>query len=234
MTEVTNPIQACNDIFLKPNAVFKALAEKDNWSWIPFFIVIITATVPSYLYFGVVDFDWYQNTSLATQMPDASPAEIENIKAMSSQSLVQTMTLIAGSIFMLIIVAIMSLYYTLVTRSDEKSIHSYLDWFGAQWWMLLPIVISSIISCVLILLTDAGAQVSEAILAPLSLGYIFGVEPSSQWFRVMIGLRLETIWSIYLGAVCLSQWTNFTMRKSVIVATIPTVLLLVVSLAFTL
>ena len=35
MSEVTNPIQACNDIFFKPNGVFKAVNEHNNWSWVP-------------------------------------------------------------------------------------------------------------------------------------------------------------------------------------------------------
>ena len=34
MSEVTNPIQACNDIFFKPNGVFKAVNEHNNWSWL--------------------------------------------------------------------------------------------------------------------------------------------------------------------------------------------------------
>lgn len=234
MNGVSNPIQACNDIFLKPNRVFAALTEKDNWSWVPFFIVLITSVVPAYLYFGVVDFDWYQTLTLQGQMPDASPAEIENMKAMSSAGLAQNMALIFTSIFLIIVAAIMALYFTLVTRNDEKSIHSYLDWYGAQWWMMLPVVISSLVSCILIVLMEPGAQVSESVLAPLSVAYIFGVEQSSQWFRFLMGIRLESFWSIYLATVCLGQWTNFSQKKCIIVAIIPTALILGLTFAFTL
>lgn len=234
MSEVTNPIQACNDIFLKPNGVFKAISEKDNWSWLPFFIVVVFATVPGYLYFGIVDFDWFQTMQIQQSMPDASPAEIESYKAASSADMNQMIVLISGVIGLIIVAAVQALYHTLVTRNDEKSIHSFLDWYGAQWWMFLPSVLSALAACVLILLLEPGAQQSEAILAPFSLAYIFGVEKTSSIFSLMMGIRLESIWSIYLASVCISQWTNFSKQKSVIVAVIPTLIILGLTAAFTL
>lgn len=234
MSEVSNPIQACNDIFLKPNGVFKAIGEKDNWSWLPFFIVVIFATVPGYLYFGIVDFDWFQTMQIQQSMPDASPAEIESYKAASSASMNQKIVLFSGFIGLVVIAAIQALYHTLVTRNDEKSIHSFLDWYGAQWWMFLPSVINALVACALILLLESGAQESEAILAPFSLAYIFGVEKSSAAFSLLLSIRLDSLWSIYLASVCLSQWTNFSKQKSIIVAVIPTLVILGLTAAFTL
>lgn len=232
MNDVSNPIQACNDIFMRPNAVFKALSERDNWSWVPFFITIIALTLPSYLYFGVVDFDWYQTTTITAQMPDASPAEIDNAKAMSSQGLTQKIALFGGMLGLLLINCITALYFTLMTRNDEKSVHSFTDWYGAQWWFMLPFVIGALIACAIIMLAEPGAQLSQATLSPLSLAFIFGVEMNSDWFGLMQSLRLETIWSIYLASVCLSQWTNFSGQKAIIVAAMPSVIVLTITALF--
>ena len=232
MSEVTNPIQACNDIFLKPRGVFAALSHRDNWSWIPFVIVILFSILPTYLYFGVVDYGWYQDQTLATQMPDASPKELENIKAMSTASTAQTMTLIFGGIGVLVVTAIVALYHTLVTKNDDKSIHSFLDWFGAQWWFALPMVFNALISCVLIMLAEPGAQLNQSVIAPVSLAYISGMEMSSAWFNFAQGVRLDTIWGVYLTTVCLSEWTNFSTRKSLIVALIPVLFMYTVGILF--
>lgn len=229
--EVTNPLQACNEIFTRPSEVFKALSLKDNWSWIPFILVVVVSALPAYLYFGIVDFDWYIGTQLSLSMPDASPAELENMRAMSGSAEGAKISALIGSpIFLVIISAIMGLYYSIVTKNDEKSIHSFFDWFGAQWWFMMPTLIVSVISMGLILMVEPGTQVAQSILAPSSLGYIFSIDPSSKWAGFMTGMRLDTIWTIYLGGVCLQQWTNFSNKKSYIIAAIPT--LVIMSLVF--
>lgn len=233
--EVTNPIQACNDIFIRPPDVFKALSLKDNWSWIPFILVAVISALPAYLYFGVVDYDWYIDTQLALSMPDASPAELENMRSLSGTGeSAAGFALFGAPVYLIMVSAVLGLYYTLVTKNDEKSIHSFFDWYGAQWWFMMPTLIASVISLGLILLLEPGAQVSQSVLSPTSLSYIFAVEPSNEWFNFMSYLRIETIWTIYLGAICLRQWTNFSNKKSIVFAAIPSVIILTISLIWTL
>ncbi|MCP9479595.1 hypothetical protein NNA33_16975 [Marisediminitalea aggregata] len=89
MSEVTNPIQACNDIFFKPNGVFKAVNEHNNWSWVPFLIVTVLSVLPGYLFINFVDFAWYQDMLINTQYGDMSPAEQNQIRSGMEQSAVQ-------------------------------------------------------------------------------------------------------------------------------------------------
>jgi hypothetical protein len=232
---VTNPIQACNDVFIRPSDVFKALSLKDNWSWIPFILVVVISALPAYLYFGVVDYDWYIGTQLALSMPDASPAELENMRPLyGTGESAAGFALFGAPAYLIVVSAVLGLYYTLVTRNDEKSIHSFFDWYGAQWWFMMPTLIASVISLGLILLIDPGAQVSQSVLSPTSLSHIFSVEPSSKWFNFMSYLRIETIWTVYLGAICLQQWTNFSSKKSIVFAAIPSVIILTISFLWTL
>ena len=41
MMTITNPFQACMQIWFNPKAVFAALDKHDNWSWIPFIVVML-------------------------------------------------------------------------------------------------------------------------------------------------------------------------------------------------
>lgn len=232
--EISNPLQACNDVFTSPSAVFKALSLKDNWSWLPFILVAVISALPGYLYFGIVDYSWYVDGQLAMTMPDASPAELENMRpAYGSGESAALFALFGAPLSLVIMSAVMGFYYTLVTRNDDKSIHSFFDWYGAQWWFMMPTLIASVISLGLILLIEPGSQVSQAVLSPTSLAYIVSTEPNSHWFGFLSALRIDTIWVIYLGAICLQQWTNFSRKKSIIVAAIPTLIILTLMLAWT-
>lgn len=232
--EVSNPLQACNDVFIRPAEVFKALSIKDNWSWVPFILVAVISALPAYLYFGVVDYSWYVDGQLAMAMPDASPAELDNMRpAYGSGERAALLALFGTPLGLIVMSAIMGLYYTLVTRNDDKSIHSFFDWYGAQWWFMMPTLLASVISLGLILLIEPGSQVSQAVLSPTSLGFIFSIENSSKWFGFMSSLRIDAVWVIYLGAICLQQWTNFSRKKSIIIAALPTVIILSVTLLWT-
>ena len=46
MSAVTNPIQACSEVFVRPRAVFEALKTRNNWSWVPFIPTAIIGSLP--------------------------------------------------------------------------------------------------------------------------------------------------------------------------------------------
>ena len=96
MQSVTNPFQALSDIFYQPSAVFNALAEKDNWSWIPFILIVIFSCLPAYMYYGFVDITWYQEAVLAGQAEEMSPAELDIAKSQMTQSVLQISSLVMG------------------------------------------------------------------------------------------------------------------------------------------
>ncbi|WP_395342339.1 YIP1 family protein [Ningiella sp. W23] len=231
--EVTNPIQAASEIFYKPTAVFDAIAVKDNWSWIPFLLVVITAAIPAYLYFNIVDFDWYKNAVALAQNPEGSPAEIEAFANYMELGSTQIITALSVAIGFPIIMAILAGYFTLCTRNDEKSVHGYTDWYGAMWWMSMPTVINSLLACIVLAMQDPGAQISQAVLAPLSVAFVIGAEIGDKWINLLTGIAIHSFWGIFLGMVCLRSWTNFSQSKALIIAIIPSLLLWGLTIAFT-
>lgn len=232
--QVTNPIQAASEIFYKPRAVFDAIAVKDNWSWVPFLLVVAMSALPAFLYFNLVDFDWYKNMIATMQLPEGSPAEIEAFANTMEMGSTKIITLVSVAVGLPIVMAILAGYFALWTRNDEKSIHGFTDWYGATWWMAMPTLINALLACMYIAMQDPGTALNQAALSPLSLAFIAGTEMSDKWFGLLSSIRIDSIWTIVLGGICLKSWTNFSLQKSMIVAALPSAIIWIATFAFTL
>lgn len=220
-SKISNPVQALTEIFYNPKGVFDALSVKDNWSWLPFILIVAVSLLPGYLYFNTVDFNWYAEMSAMAALPDGSPAEIEAITNTMSVRLISMTTLISVPIGLIIVVAILAGYYTLWTRNDEKGVQGYTDWYGAMWWIMMPTIISSLAGCLYLATQSIGSEIPQSAMAPLSLAFMGGVEMTSQWYTFLETIRLDTFWSMVLAVYCLKSWTHFSMPKAVLVAVLP-------------
>lgn len=218
-TAVTNPFQACLHIILKPNGVFEVLEDAKNWSWIPFLLLSAATIIPSYLYFGAVNFDWYLDVTQAVQTANLSPAEIEAQRAFFTKDTAK-IGVYTTPIFLIVASAVLALYLNLATKGDEENINGFTDWFGFAWWVSIPSIIGGILST-LLLLAASSDEINPAIISPTSLAYIFGLRPDHEWFGLLQSISLVTIWSIYLTAVGVNRWTDLGSKKSSIIAVLP-------------
>jgi len=219
MHSVTNPIQACNDIFFRPNGVFKAVGEKNNWSWIPFIIIVMMSMASQYLYVHSIDIDWFANLSIAAQEA-MSPAEEEQMRSFFTRKTMMMSQLIGAFFGLIIVNALFAVYLNLATRSDDSHVFGFTDWYGFTWWVSMPYVITTVISVALILFSS-DHQISPSVLSPLSIAHLFSLDMSSSWFAFAQALRVELLWAIYLTTVGISQWTSFTTKKAAIIASAP-------------
>lgn len=220
MSDVNNPIQACSDIFFKPNGVFAALNVKHNWSWFPFILVIVMAILPSYMYFNFVDFEWYKDLIINSSYADTSPNEQEMIRSGMSVSGMVIFATLGGFIGFLIVNAILATYLNLATKSDESNTNGFTDWYGFTWWVSMPTVFSGLVA-LLVIAFASDHQLDPVNLSPTSLAFLFNVAIDSGWFGLLQSMRLESLWSIYLISVGLTQWTSIRGNKAYIVASAP-------------
>lgn len=225
---LSNPIQAASEIFYKPTQVFNALSVRDNWSWIPFLFVAIILFIPPYLYFGLVDFNWWLDTAVLPSLDDMPPSQQENMLAQYTPATMQLTMGLSSSLLLVLIYAVKAFYFSMMTRNDEKSVQGFTDWYGAMWWMAMPMLVNALLSLVLLTIQAPGAQVSSAILAPLSVAFILGLDMASPWYSLLVDLRLDVLWSIWLGFICINSWTHFTQTKALIIAIAPTAVYLTV------
>ncbi|MDM7860006.1 YIP1 family protein [Alteromonas sp. ASW11-36] len=224
MSQVTNPIQACSEIFFKPNGVFAALNVKHNWSWIPFILVITATILPAYVYFNFVDFEWYREIFINANYGDISPNEQENYRNSMTIDTILMFTIVGTIVGSLFINAILAVYFNLVTKSDEQNTNGFTDWFGFTWWIAMPGIISAMIALIVVALAT-NHQLDPVSLSPTSAAFLFNVSMESEWFGWAQGVRIETFWTIYLAAVGISQWTGIRGNKTYIIAAIPYFLL---------
>lgn len=216
-----NPLQACLDVLFKPNKVFAALSEKNNWSWVPFILVSLLTSLPMFWYFNTVDMAWLVQLQVDTLLGDVSPAErqdLTNILSAQNQNPVFTMIGMIGGL--LITNAFLALYLKMTTKSDEFNVNDFSDWYGFTWWTQLPVVITAISICLVLLFTSSD-QISPGDLNFTSLSFWLGLDFSSKWFALAQSIKLETAWSIYLVATGLNQWTRLSPKRTMLIAAGP-------------
>lgn len=224
MQPISNPLQACSDIFFKPNRVFATLVHQHNWSWIPFFLVILMATLPIYLYFNFVDFAWYKDMLVQLQMGDKSPAEQAAFGDQLHKPQMQAFSLLGIGFGLIVINAIIALYLNIMSKMDEENVHGFTDWYGFIWWTSMPIVLTGLISLLIIVLAD-NHQLPLENLAPTNLSYLLGLSLKSDWYNLASNIRLETFWAMYLTAVGVSQWTKLSNKQCWMIAVAPSLII---------
>ncbi|WP_088329129.1 YIP1 family protein [Lacimicrobium sp. SS2-24] len=220
MRDITNPLQACRDVLFRPNPVFARLASANNWSWVPFFLLVIISTLPAYAYFSSVDINWYQDMIINQTMADVSPAEKDVARSGMTRSNMITLTLLFAAIGMILVNAVLALYLNLMTRMDSENVHSYGDWYGMTWWVALPGVIGAVLSLLVISFSSTDQLPPEA-LNVTSLAYWLNLPMSSDWYSLLQSVRLESFWTIYLLAAGISQWTRIKSNNSWLIAAFP-------------
>ena len=220
MEKVSNPFQACNDIFFKPNRVFATLAETHNWSWLAFIIVIAVGILPGYMYFNFVDFEWYRELVISASFADVSPAEQDMVRQSMTQGQTQTFNLISIVLGSIVVNAVLAIYLNITTKMDEENVNGFTDWYGFTWWVSLPLVVGSVLS-ILVILMASDHQLSPVDLNPTALAYWLGLNMGSEWFTLTQMIRLEAFWTMYLIAVGISQWTKLPAQKAYLIAAAP-------------
>ncbi len=224
MKPITSPFQAVIEVFYRPNAVFATLDKVNNWSWIPFLLISIAIVLPGFMYWGFVDIEWYKEMYIATlQGQDLAPAQINAMAESINATTYQYGSLLAP-LFIVIVNAIMAVYLLATTKIDDDNLNGFTDWYGLLWWTGLPMIIGSVVALGLIA-TANDPQLSPLVLQPTSLAYLTGMSLSDNWVGFAQGLKLESLWMIYLCAVGISKWTNIKGATAWAIAAAPTVLI---------
>jgi hypothetical protein len=177
-----------------------------------------------YVYFSYVDFSWYVDFLIEQSMSDVSPAEQDIFRDSMTKTAVTGFQIFAIPLGAALVNAILAIYVHSMTKNDDSHTQGFSDWFGALWWTQMPSIIGSVVAILAILLF-ADPQLSPNVLAPLSLVNLLGLQIGSEWYTLLSSVRIEALWSIYLLTVCITQWTDFDTKKSLIIAVAPYVLI---------
>ena len=216
----SNSFQACVDILTSPRETFDTLKDKKGWSWTPFGLVIATTVALFLYYFMVVDFEWMIDQMLE-QMAVHNDMSSEELQATQDYMTKTSMTwgsTLGGAIGIIVINAIMAVYFYLTTKVSSPNELTYGAWYGFSWWVSMPIVVSYFLGALVIAFSSEG-MVSLEDLSPTSLGFL--AESSSVWYGFMGSLNVFSFWTIALGTIGLSSWLDIPTKKAFIIAVVP-------------
>jgi hypothetical protein len=224
MQQINNPLQACINILYRPGRVFQRLATTDNWSWLPFLLVVAGTVAPIYYYFALVDFQWYKDTIIGLQFATVSPAEQRVISASLEATRGWMGKVIGPAILIIIEVALVAAYLNLAGKKDELNVLGFSDWYGLVWWALLPTALASLLSLLLLSLTDSPRLLLSDV-SPTAFSYLFAIDMSSKWFALCSTIKLEGVWTLTLLAIGIKQWTHLSTVTAYCIAFIPVCLI---------
>ena len=143
------------NIFTAPSLAFAAIKERPN-PWLPLLVLIVGTFAVQFTYFQVVDLPWMLDQQL--QQAGTLTEEQRN-QAIDGATRVPASVLGAiqgafGGIAILIIYALIALYYTGVSFALNDGV-KYQQWLALIAWCSLPAVFGLIASFVNLQVTDA-------------------------------------------------------------------------------
>ncbi len=208
-------------ILLEPAKSWRALSERTS-AWLPLVAMIAAQIVAMYAYYQNVDGPWLIDQMIAG-MGDASPDEIAAARSYMSIGTMMWGGIISIAIVVPIIMAILGLYYHLVSKTMGAE-RKFGQWFGFSVWASWPSVLMSVIALVLIYTASSG-EIEAGVMNATSIAYLAGISQFSKWGALLGSLSLITFWQIALAAIGFREWTQRSMTTSLFVAAAPSVII---------
>ncbi|GAA4873762.1 hypothetical protein GCM10023333_03250 [Ferrimonas pelagia] len=203
--------------------MFAALSGARGWSWWPFTLVVLAYSGIQLLYFNQIDFDWYRETHLMTGLADLAPADQRTIAAMMTPNRILLTSILGGLALLCALQGVIALYLHRLTQLDDENIHSFGDWFGLCWWLLLPTLVASIIS--LVWIVSSGSEIDPAALNPTSLNRLVGLASEHVGYALVESMDLLTLWSLAWLFLAIRSWTRLSRLVTGLITFTPAALL---------
>jgi hypothetical protein len=211
------------NIFLEPSKVFTELKEKPTFL-VPLILVSIATIAFTFMYFMKVDSNWFVENMLASSGSDYTATELANIKkAMPGAKVMGYSSLVTTPIMMVIMTAIMALYFMLAGKIAGTAI-SFKHGFSLASWSSMPTILGAIVALVGIFMMTPQTSLESLMLTNLD-PLILQLPTDSPWSRLAKAFNLLIFWTTFLTALGWKIWGKTSWLEAIIVASIPSVLI---------
>jgi hypothetical protein len=164
---------------------------------------------------------------VAAASVDATIAEQKMIRQSMEQTIdMQVWFAIFGGIIGLAVInALMAGYYLFVSKQDPEANYGYGAWYGFGIWTMMPMIISSL-GLLILVLTASTDQISQSLFNYASINQLLiGLEIGHPFYTLLESLNIFSIWGIFIAAIGLKCWTNFTFNKALLFAALPSIVI---------
>jgi hypothetical protein len=233
----SSSVGVLSNIFTAPSQAFAAIKERPN-PWLPLLVLISGVFIVQFMYMQLVDFPWlidHQLQQAGGNMTDAQRAQIVDATTKIPPSVLGAIQGASGAIVILIIYALVALYYTGVSFATNDG-HKFQQWLALIAWCSLPAVLGYIASLVNLQVTDARFLPAEQ-LNPLSFGSLLGLDPQGATIvqRILLSLDVTVLWSTVLQILGYQAFTqrSFTFATAVVLGPLAVIILVASLFALT-
>lgn len=223
----SNVMTALVDIFISPSKAFNGLKEAKGWSFVAFILLAGILAASMFTFYNKADPQFLIDQQVAAASVDATIAEQKMIRQSMEQTIdMQVWFAIFGGIIGLAVInALMAGYYLFVSKQDPEANYGYGAWYGFGVWTMMPMIISSL-GLLILVLTASTDQISQALFNYASINQLLiGLEIGHPFYTLLESLNIFSIWGIFIAAIGLKSWTNFTFNKALLFAALPSIVI---------
>jgi len=215
------------DIFVAPASLFRALPDRRWWGWGAFALIAAAAAISTYAFIGPMSPEWIVEQQILQMGDRLSDPELERIRPQLETMAPHTAAFSAiGAVATtgLLIVLVGSLYMLLARLATNGPRRGWGTWLRFTTWTQVPMVAYSLGLVALALIAGTPDQ-SMGLVGYASLNnLVLDLPPGHRWYNLASGLSLFTLWSLVLAAIGMRIWTSASTVRSVLLATVPWVL----------
>ena len=223
----SNVMTALVDIFISPSKAFNGLKEAKGWSFVAFILLAGILAASMFACYNKADPQFLIDQQVAAASVDATIAEQKMIRQSMEQTIdMQVWFAIFGGIIGLAVInALMAGYYLFVSKQDPEANYGYGAWYGFGVWTMMPMIISSL-GLLILVLTASTDQISQTLFNYASINQLLiGLEIGHPFYTLLESLNIFSIWGIFIAAIGLKSWTNFTFNKALLFAALPSIVI---------
>lgn len=223
----SNVMTALVDIFISPSKAFNGLKEAKGWSFVAFILLAGIIAASMFAFYNKADPQFLIDQQVAAASVDATIAEQKMIRQSMEQTIDMQVwfAMFGGIIGLAVINALMAGYYLFVSKQDPEANYGYGAWYGFGVWTMMPMIISSL-GLLILVLTASTDQISQTLFNYASINQLLiGLEIGHPFYTLLESLNIFSIWGIFIAAIGLKSWTNFTFNKALLFAALPSIVI---------
>ncbi|KPM76524.1 MULTISPECIES: YIP1 family protein [Pseudoalteromonas] len=223
----SNVMTALVDIFISPSKAFNGLKEAKGWSFVAFILLAGILAASMFAFYNKADPQFLIDQQVAAASVDATIAEQKMIRQSMEQTIDMQVwfAMFGGIIGLAVINALMAGYYLFVSKQDPEANYGYGAWYGFGVWTMMPMIISSL-GLLILVLTASTDQISQTLFNYASINQLLiGLEIGHPFYTLLESLNIFSIWGIFIAAIGLKSWTNFTFNKALLFAALPSIVI---------
>lgn len=218
------------NIFTAPQAAFAAIKERPS-PWLPLLLILAGTFAVQYVYMQAVDLPWLldQQMQVNPNLTDAQRSEAIDQTVRLGPSTLGAIQGTAGCVVILVIYALVALYYTGVSFASNDGV-KYKQWFALIAWCSLPGVLGLIAALANLSFNDARFMPQDQV-NPLSFGSLFAIDSQGATVaeRILLTLDVTFLWANVLQILGYQAFTNSSIVKAAAVVLAPLGVIVLIS-----